>query len=185
MTTYGVVEKLAVMAKDVDSLNRFAQSASDLSNGNVVQLLTKSTDAGEGEVWVATAPATSSLNNLYMVAELGTVTIYGPDGTEYVGINSDPRNFYVKAGKTFSAFKLKVGDLIRFNNSDQVFAGTKSTNTYVNPTNAAFTLTWGATATASATSLKLVTDTDYISIGSGTLGATGRVTAYTFQVVAE
>lgn len=181
MTVHAVLEKLATMSKDVDSLNRFAQCASDLDNGNIVQLLTKSTDAGEGEVWVATAPATSSLENLYMVAELGVVSVFGPDGTEYRGINSDPRNAYTVAGKTFTAFQLHKGDIVRL--TAEAFTGAKGgSDTFANAANASFKLVWGTTQTASALSLKLV-GTSYISIGTGTLGASGRVTAYDFQVV--
>ena len=181
MTVHAVLEKLATMSKDVDSLNRFAQSASDVDNGNVVQLLTKSSDAGEQEVWVATAPATGSLENLYMVANLGVVTIYGPDGTEYRGINSDPRNAYTVAGKTFTAFQLHKGDVIRL--TAEAFSGEKGgSDTFANAADASLKLVWGTSQTSSALSLKLI-GTTYITIGTGTLGSSGRVTAYDFQVL--
>jgi len=181
MTVHAVLEKLAVASKGIDSENRFAQCASALDDGNIVQLLTKSTDASEGEVWVATAPASASLENLYMVAELGVVSVFAADGSEYKGINSDPRNFYTIAGRTFTAFLLHKNDVVRL--TAEAFSGAKGgSDTFANAADGLFTLVWGTSQTASALSLKLIA-TNYISIGSGTLGSTGRVTAYDFKVL--
>jgi hypothetical protein len=181
MTVHAVVEKLATMSKDIDSLNRFAQCAAAVDNGNVVQLLTKSTDAGEGEVWVATAPASGSLEDLYMVAELGVVSVYDSAGNEYRGLNSDPRNAYNAAEKTFTAFQLHKGDVVRL--TAEAFSGAKGvSDTFANAADGLYTLVWGTSQTASALSLRLLA-TNYISIGSGTLGATGRVVAYDFKVL--
>ena len=49
-----------VQATNVDSLNRSAVCAANLDNGHIFYLATKSTTAGEGEVWTATQPATGS-----------------------------------------------------------------------------------------------------------------------------
>lgn len=180
MTTHAILIQDAVMAKDVDSLNRFAEAAFDVDNGNVVQLLTKSATAGEGEVWTATKPASASLANLYMVAEPEVVIITAADGTEYKGINADPRNFFTAAGKTFTAFKLQYGDIVTL--TADAFANSIASNTFANPSNATALLTWGASATASSTAFKLV-GTTYVSVGSGTLGATQRVVAYQLQCI--
>ena len=180
MTVHSILIQNSVMAKDVDSLNRFAEAAFDVDNGNVVQLLTKSATAGEGEVWTATKPASASLANLYMVAEPEVVIVTAADGTEYKGINADPRNFFTVAGRTFTAFKLQLGDVVTL--TAAAFANAIAGNTFANPSDATALLTWGASATASATALKLV-GTTYISVGSGTLGATQRVDAYQLQVV--
>ena len=184
MTAHGVLVRSAVMAKDVDSLNRFALSADALDNGNVVRLDTLSATAGYGEVWSATKPLSAGtlLGGLWMVAEPEVVIITAADGTEYKGINADPRNFFTAAGKVFTAFKLQVGDKVKL--TGDALTGTKSTNTFVNAADSTYVLTWGASATANALSLKLVgTDPDYISIGSGTLGSTQRVAAYNFVCV--
>jgi hypothetical protein len=51
----------SVQAMNIDSLNRSAISAADnIDNGNVFYLATKSVTAGEGEVWIATKPASAS-----------------------------------------------------------------------------------------------------------------------------
>lgn len=180
MAIHSVMLPTAIMAKDVDSLNRFAEAAYDVDNGNVVQLLTKSATVGKGEVWVATKPATGSLANLYMVMEPEVVIITAADGTEYKGINADPRNFYTVAGRTFTAFRLQVGDLVTL--TAAAFANSIGSNTFANAADATSLLTWGTSATSGALSLKLVAST-YISVGSGTLGSTQRVDAYQLQVV--
>jgi hypothetical protein len=177
------MEKVATLSQNVDSENLDFKCAADLDHGNVIGLLAKTGTTGEKEVWTATKPATGALNDLYMVAEFGTVTVYGEDGNEYVGLTDDPRYAYVKAGKIWTAFKLHVGDRVRL--TAEALAGTKSTNTFVNASDGVATLTWGASATSSALSLKLI-DTDYITVGGagvGSIGGTGRVTSYVFRVV--
>jgi len=176
---FGVIQKYAVQAQNVDALNRNVESATALENGMVFQLETMGTVANrEDEVWVATAPATSSpgLIDLWMLAEPEVVIT----GAKYRNLDPDPRNYFLAIGTTGSAFKPEVGDLI-LGNAD-AFTGTKSTNTFVNATNADFQLTWGATQTASVLSFKL-RQTSHMSIGLGTLG-TQRITAYMMECVA-
>jgi hypothetical protein len=183
MTVHAVMEKVATLSQNVDSENVDFRCAADVDHGNVIQLLTRSATAGEKGVFVATAPATGSLENLFMVAEFGTVTVYGEDGNEYVGLTDNPQYSYVKAGKVWTAFKLHKGDRVRL--TAEALAGTKSTNTFINASDGVYTLTWGATATASALALELL-DTETITIGGstvGVIGGTGRVVAYVFRVV--
>ena len=108
------------------------------------------------------------------------VIVTAADGTEYKGINADPRNFYTVAGRTFTAFKVQLGDIVTL--TAAAFANAIAGNTFANPSDATALLTWGAAATASSTAFKLV-GTTTISIGSGTLGSTQRVDAYQLQCV--
>lgn len=175
--THGVLIQNKVLAQNVETFNRPAKSAADLDNGNVVQLSTGYTGtAGEGEVWAATTPATGAgLTGLWMVGEPPVVTTVS--GTKsYKGIDPDPQDFYVPAGKVFSAFRISTGDIVTL--TDAALAGTKSTNGYVVATNGTVKLTWAA-APVSGVSLKLL-DTTYISIPDGTIG-TQRVVAYRME----
>lgn len=176
---HGIVIPNQYVAKDIDAYVRNAKSASDIDNGSVFNLATKSATAGEGEVWTATAPATGALTGLWMAFEPEVVvTVSGT--SQYKGLDPDIRNFYNVAGNVFTAIKPQIGDIITLT-ADAV-AGTISTNTFVVATNGALKLTWAAAA-VTGLSLKLLA-TNYITIGTGTLGATGRVTAYQFEVVA-
>ena len=171
----GVVIQNSVRAMNVDSLNRTAKSASVIENGHVFNLLTRSAVEGEGEVWVATAPATGALSNLWMACSPEVVVT----GSKYKGLDPDPRNFSHAIGDMIDCFKLELGDIITL--TDDAITGTKSTNGYIVATDGDFQLNWGASA-ISGVSLKLL-ETTYISIGLGSIG-TQRVTAYKFEVVA-
>jgi len=153
-----------------------------LEMGSTVQLLTKSATAGEGEVWTATAPASGSLLGIYMVSEPMIPEIATADGNRYRIGSPDPRNFSIPALRPFSAFKPQPGDLILA--SEDLFANAKSTNTFANVSDGVYQLTWGGSQTASALSFKYV-ETKYISIGSGVLGGSQRVTAYLMECLAN
>lgn len=177
---YGILHLDAIQATNIDALNRSAKGSADLENGNIVRLLTKSTAAGEDEVWVATQPAASAgLQNLWMVADDVYVRTYSGSNV-FLNIDNDPRNFIVKSGKVFKAFKPQVGDILTL--SADALAGEKGSNGYVVATASTYDLTWAAAA-VSGLSLKLIA-TNYISIPSGTLGDTQRVVSYQFEVVA-
>ena len=176
---YGIMIPTKIAAKDIDSKNRSVVSAAAYENGSVGQLASKSSTAGESEVWTMTAPATGAgLTNLWMVYEPEIVDLVS-GSLSFRGIVVDPRSFRNEIGKVFSAFQLSLGDLVTL--SADAVAGTISTNTFVVATNAAQKLTWAAAA-VSGVSLKLVA-TNYISIGVGTIGSQ-RVTSYLFEVVA-
>lgn len=172
---YGLIIQDKVQAMNVDALNRSAKCASAIENGMVFNLNTKSAVAGEGEVWVATAPATADLVNLWMA--------YSPEivitDSKYKGIDPDPRNFIVPAGSIFDAFQPQIGDLLTM--SADAIGGTIGANTFAVATDGELQLQWGASA-VSGLSLKLI-GTTYISIGLGSIG-TQRITAYQMEVVA-
>jgi len=174
---YGIVEKSQVMAKDNDMLNRSAEYTAEVEDGNVFHLKTVSSTDGEEGIWTATLPATGDLEGLWMVQDFGVNLTDG----KYRGLNDDPRNYLVPIGTPFSCFKLKKFDMLLM--SVDAFANAKSTNTYANAADGAVQLTWGATQTANATSLKYV-ETSHFSIGLGS-SVTNRLTAYRMQVVAE
>lgn len=176
---YGIVQTTQMQATNNDGLMRYAVSASNIENGSVFQLASMSADADKSQVFVATAPATSYLTNLWMAVEPEDVKVISGSNV-YSGLDPDVRNFINRAGDVFAAAKPQVGDIITL--SVDAVAGTKSTNEYVVATNGAFKLTWAA-APVSGTSLKLL-KTTYMSVGSASLGGTGRVTAYQFEVVA-
>jgi len=154
-----------------------------LDNGNVVRLDAKTGTAGEPEVWAATKPlsAGSLLGGLWMVMEPEIVTIVDASGNKYRGLNDNPQNFYLPTGQVFTAFQLKLGDLVTL--TADAMSNAIASNTFVNAADNTSVLAWGASATSGALSMKLIATTT-ISIGSGTtLGSTGRVSAYQFQVI--
>ena len=169
---YAVLVKSKVAAKNVDSRNRAGQHTSALENGCVGSL----TLAAGTEVGTYAAPATGALTNLWMVASPEIVLT----GSYKIGAN-DPRDFINAANTPFDAFLPDVGDVILA--TPDMFGGTKGANTYVVATNAQTKLQW-ASAAVTGLSLKLVSDTDFISIGTGAIGSQ-RVTAYRFEVVAN
>jgi len=74
--SYAVLVQDAVQAMNIDALNRSAVCAANVDNGNIFYLATKSTTAGEGEVWTATQPATGS----------GLLCSFKLVGTTYISI---------------------------------------------------------------------------------------------------
>jgi hypothetical protein len=180
---YGVVIKAAVMAENIDILNRVAKSGEsttvDIENGSVVVLASKSTASGEREVWLATCPATATLAaGLYMVASPEINVVTTASGKQWRNDNPDPRDFINLKDKTFDAFKLSVGDEVIL--SSDAIEGTKGANTYIVAADAKYKLQW-ASAAISGISLKLVA-ADNISIPAGTLGDLQKQTAYRFFV---
>jgi len=175
---YGVIVQDKVAAQNVDAYVRPVKSASALENGFVFRLETLSSTSGETEVWVATAPATAApgLTHLWMLAEPEVVLT----ASKYKGLDPDPRNFILPIGEIGTAVKIQIGDIVTF--SEDGLTGTKSTNTFVNATNADFQLTWGATQTASVVSFRLM-ETKTLSIGLGSIG-TQRITAYKMECLA-
>lgn len=175
---YAVVEKSKVAATNVESLNRTAKYASAaVEDGSVFQLLTRSTSDRESQVWVATLPATSALDDLWMAGNFGIVTT----DSKYRGLTDDPREFRTPAGDPISVFKPQEGDMLLM--SADAFSNAKSTNGYANAANAAIQLAWGATQTASALSLKYIA-TESIPIGVGS-SVIQKVTAYKMEVLAN
>lgn len=177
----GFILKSAVSAHTDQALNRRGIFASaELDNGSVMQLLTQSTDADKSRVWVATAPAaTTGLQNLWMAATDGVVSIT-VGGKTYRGLSNDfVRDFTNPAGSIIDFFKPQVGDIIELDAA--AIGGTKGANTFVVATATEKKLQWGAAA-VSGLSLKLIADT-FVSVGTGAI-ASQRVVTYKFEVVA-
>ena len=172
---YGVVEKMAVSAQTDHALNRNVKSATALENGFIFDLLTSGTVAdGESEVYVATVPTTSALDNLWMLCADDVVWT-----SEYRNLNPDVRDYQLAIGKIGSAFKPQVGDILKV--SADALSAAVTTETFFNAANATWQLVPGASQTASALSFKLIRES-YMSIGLGSLG-TQRITAYEIECV--
>jgi hypothetical protein len=162
----------SVQAHDVNALLRECVSGSTLDNGNVFALNTSASG-----VWTATV-ATGSATALWMCATPEIPFVMDSSGEIY-RVGTDPREFYVPAGRTFTAFKPKVGDIITL--TADAFSNAIGGNTFANASAGSWLLTWGASQGAGL-SLKLV-ETTFISIGRGIENA--RVTAYKLMVVGE
>lgn len=111
-----VVIKRHVAAHNVDALNRTVIGTTDIENGCVFELLTRSDADGENEVWEATAAATAATAAGLWMAKASEVVLTkvgtGDAAVELYGVVEDPRNFTNVAGRVFSAFKPMPGDLI-------------------------------------------------------------------------
>jgi len=106
---YGILIESEIQAKDIDALNKSAISAIDVAGGGLV-VLTAPTTQGEDR-WTATAPATGSLDGLYMAYNPSVK--YTKVGDNYfAGLSADPRDYTNLATKSFTVFKPKVGDEI-------------------------------------------------------------------------
>ena len=178
--SHAVLIPSAIMAKDIDSLNRSVVDAAAIDNGWVMVMGARSTTEGMSEVFEVSQPVTGSLTDLWMAYSGDEIIL---TDSKYKGLDPDPRNFFNAAGDVFSAFKPQVGDIIVA--TADAFAGTYTdgVSTHVNATDQSWKLTWGASQTASVLSFKLLAVT-YVSIGIGTLGSTQRVTAYELECVA-
>lgn len=177
---HAVFHPRALMSKDIDSLNRSAVAEIALDNGNLVVLGGRSAAAGEGEVFAAVAPSTANgLTGLWMVWNTEEIVV---TESKWKGLDIDPRNFFTPAGDVFMCFKPQLGDIITI--TADGLAGTKGVNTFVVATDGSGVKPeWAATAGSGIFAMKLL-ETTYISIPDGALGSLGRVTAYTFEVVA-
>ena len=178
MGNFAVLVPGAIQATHNDSLVKNAKLATGaIENGNVISLGALSTASGENEVFLAATPATATLATAiyYMVNEPVNVLT----DSKYLGLNDDPTNFNVLAGKPFTCYKPKVGDEIII--SEDGLGGSKSTNTFVVPANNTGELTWAANASATSLGYELL-QTTYIEIPAATFYGR-RKTAYKFRCV--
>lgn len=178
MAYHGVLIPKAIMAKDVDSLNRSVVDAADIDNGHIMVMGARSTTAGLSEVFEVSQPATGSLTGLWMAYSGDEIVL---TASKYKGLDPDPRNFFNKAGDVFSAYKPQLGDIIMV--TAEALAGTYigGTTTHVNATDGSWALTWGNSQTASVLSYKLLA-VKYISLATGGIDSQ-RVTAYELECV--
>lgn len=170
---YSVVILSSVAAKNIDSLNKSGIYASGaLENGNVVAISSKSSTAGQKDVYTVTLPATATLatDDFFIVYEAPVPLT----ASKYKGLTDDPREFNIAASTVFNMFKPQKEDEIII--STDGFANSKASNTHVAPANGTGELTW--TTDISGVSLGLLYEGDtFISVGAE------RVTAYKFRVV--
>jgi hypothetical protein len=178
MAYHGVLIPKAIMAKDVDSLNRSVVDAADIDNGFVMVMGARSTTAGLSEVFEVSQPVTNSLTGLWMAYSGDEIVL---TASKYKGLDPDPRNFFNKAGDVFSAFKPQLGDIIMVN--AEALGGTfiSGTTTHVNATDQSWKLVWGNSQTSSVLSYKLLA-VKYISLATGGIDSQ-RVTAYELECV--
>jgi hypothetical protein len=176
---YGILIPNAIAATNIDAWNRHAVSATAVENGCIVVLATKSTTAGESEVWTATEPATGALTGLWMV--------YDPEiiltASKYKGLDPDPRNYITTVGDVFSVYKPAVGDIITVSADCLLGSYSAGVTTHVNATDTTggFFLYWGNSQTSSVLSYKLLGVT-YMSIGTGAIDSQ-RITSYQLECV--
>lgn len=178
MGSYAVLIPGAIAAKNIDSMTKFAKyTLGAVENGNVLKLGALSSTAGEGEVFLAATPATSTLATdlFYMV--------YSPPipvtNSQFKGLSDDPSDFNMAANTVFTVFRPMVGDEIII--TEDGLAGTKSTNTFVVPANGALELTWAAASSGVSLAWELI-ETTFVNIPNGTFYG-GRKTAYKFRCV--
>ena len=185
MAFHGVVILNETTSDYNGAYNRTAISGSDIDNGMVFRLDSLSTDASEREVWSVSLPSASgsTLSGLWMA--------YSGDETavvagKYKGLTPDPREFVNMAGYPFPAIKLAKHDIITM--TEDALSGSfvsGSATPFVNAADGSKLLTWGATQTANATSLKLL-EVTYIPLPTtGAPNSLQRVTAYRFVCVAD
>jgi hypothetical protein len=170
----------AISAMNIDSYNRSAVCASALDNGNIVKLTTRSTTAGQGEVFTAVAPSTSAgLTDLWMVYSGDEIVL---TDSRYKGLDPDVRNFFTPASKVVSVFKPALGDIITMT-ADGFATGAGAGSAYANAvdTTGGIKLEWASSIGSGVLSYKLIATT-YISLATGAID-TQRVVAYQLECV--
>jgi len=172
-----VLVPLQVAAKNVDSYNISAISASDVENGQLFSTSGLSSAADEREVFAIATPATATLSSLYMAYNSEDVIVATANGNQYKVGDMDPRNYVNVAGIVFSAYKPMVGDKILI--TADGFTGAIGGNTFAVAADGQDKLVW-AGAVAGGLSYRLL-DTQYISIAGGF--GSQRVTAYLLECV--
>ena len=188
MATHNVVIKKRTASFNVDSLNRTAVFTADVDNGCVAVLKAYSEIPGEGIVWKAEKPTTSS-KGLWMATSPEVVITRALDADEAAGmpaidmkgVINDPRAFYNIKGYMVDMTYLNVGDIIEMTcagiekSSSGAYDGSDN---YLVPT-AEFKLK-GATAPGSGMALRKI-GTSKLHIGNAALVKNG-VTTYKFVV---
>lgn len=174
MANNNVVIKTRVAAMNVDSYNRTAVCTSDIPNGSVFKLETKSTTVGEKDVWVATQ-ASATDKGLWM-ATSPEVTITKVGDLEMKGIVTDPRYFINNAGRMIDATYLAVGDEIELYSETIADIDTMD---YLVPAADKFALEASASAGTGLTLKKV--DTNILHIGQASI-AKHPLTTYRYVV---
>lgn len=175
-----VLEQTLTAAKNVDIYNgSFIYEDADLQNGSV---FAKGDEYSE-QVYEIEAPATGSLNGLWMASSPVDTILTDATGNQYKPGILDPRAFTNPKGLVFSAFKPQVGDIITIS-ADGIEGDYDDTMLYVNAANGEFKLEFGTTQTANALSFKVIKPT-YISVASANAIGSQRIVAYKLECVAN
>lgn len=175
-----VLEQTLTAAKNVDIYNgSFIYEDADLQNGSV---FAKGDEYSE-QVYEIEAPATGSLNGLWMASSPVDTILTDATGNQYKPGILDPRAFTNPKGLVFSAFKPQVGDIITLS-ADGIDGDYDDTMLYVNAADGEFKLEFGTTQTANALSFKVIKPT-YISVASANAIGSQRIVAYKLECVAN
>lgn len=175
-----VLEQTLTAAKNVDIYNgSFIYEDADLQNGSV---FAKGDEYSE-QVYEIEAPATGSLNGLWMASSPVDTILTDATGNQYKPGILDPRAFTNPKGLVFSAFKPQVGDIITIS-ADGIEGDYDDTMLYVNAADGEFKLEFGTTQTANALSFKVIKPT-YISVASANAIGSQRIVAYKLECVAN
>jgi len=176
MANHAVMIPSVTMAEKIDSLVRSIKGSQDLDNGNIVFLNDGiSATSGEGEVWVASTPATTTVTGAWMVGEPEVVIT----DSKYKGLDPDPRNYYLASGTIGTAFKVKQYDIVRL--TADAFSNARSTNTYAGIGVDGAKLTWQA---SSANALFKFVEATKLPLSSGSPG-NNTVTIFRLEAVSE
>lgn len=112
MANHGLIIESKIAAKDIDALNRSVVCASADVDGGSLLALTAPSVKGEDR-WTVAQPSANALTGLW-VAYNPTNRLIEVEGREFAGLSVDDRLYTNLKGKTFDAFKPKVGDEIEF-----------------------------------------------------------------------
>jgi hypothetical protein len=175
MTYHTVTDLASIAAQSVIASNADFVSASALDNGNICQLLTKSSTTGQGEVWTATAPSSASSTGIYMVDTPVLPFLVTSAGDKINGLGT-ARDFYTIAGEVGATRRLHLGDIVTLSAET---LDSSTTAAYAIPVAGTFKMAWSA-VTVSGFYLTYI-KTTYISVPDGTIGS-GHVVAYEFRV---
>ena len=188
MATHNVVIKKRTASFNVDSLNRTAVFTEDVDNGCVAVLKAYSETSGEGIVWKAEKPTTSS-KGLWMATSPEVVITRALDADEAAGmpaidmkgVINDPRAFYNIKGYMVDMTYLNVGDIIEMTCAG-IEKASDGNDKYLVADAANFKLKGSATA-GSGMALRKI-GTGKLHIGNAALVKNG-VTTYKFVVEAN
>lgn len=176
MTNHTVLIPTSVAAETVDSYTRAVISASALDNGFIVQLGGRVGTAGQGEVFLATAPSSASATRLWMIGEPEMPFAVAGDNI-YQGLGT-VRDFYTSACAVTTAFQLHEGDIVTLT-SEALDSSTAST--YAIPDDSGnYKWKWSA-VTTSGLILRYL-GTYRIPFASASAIGAGGLTGYQFEV---
>lgn len=148
----GILIEKRIMAKNVDSLNRSAKATINVDGGGLVVL--GDLDATDKDVFTATAPAagTDAVWMAYDPSERLTVV----NGKYFAGLTQDPRDYTNLANRVMDVYKPQVGDIIGVIAANIEGSTAPTKGKFLEVTAGKTTLSIKATATASATSYKVI-----------------------------